>query len=162
MTRGGLFHKTLTAVSGWNAVPNAVLFLSLKHSVLRAVGNPRCSPRLFCASSPICQRSVLSTNWIVVLPCALGCGEMQGRCLCFRLYVCIHHEYFWCCRQVRPVRMSVLHSSHVSLGTLISEPNNRHVRGSLFVFNPKYSYWLLLSHFSRTWVQLNKVWYCVL
>jgi len=44
------------------------------------------------------------------------------------------------CRQVRPVRMSVLRSSRVSLGTLISESNNRHVSGSVFVFNPKYSY----------------------
>jgi hypothetical protein len=78
---GWVSQKTVDAVSSWNVVPNSVLLLlSLKHPVLRAVGNPRCSPRLFRVSSPQCQRSVLATDWIVVLPSALRCGEMQGRC----------------------------------------------------------------------------------
>ena len=50
--------------------------------------------------------------------------------------------------------------SPVSLRTLISVRNNRHISGSVFVFNPKYSYWLILSRFSHTQVQLHKVWHC--
>ena len=102
-------QKTFDAVSSWN-VPNSVLLLlCLKHPVLRAVDNPRCSPRLFRACSPQCLRSVLVPDWIVVLPSALRCGEIQGRCrvgvgITFILLILWFCREYVCPGAVRSVR----------------------------------------------------------